>query len=230
MVKNRLEFLIWINLGITKDKFNLKVFADVSPIWADEVGRNSISAFENNGYGYILTASYDQASFLCLAIFDLNIVDKSKTNLIDFNYYVHTDFKDSSKVNLIYKFNIRDFITFSISPIYFSNYKSQYNYHYLVASWYNNGLLFFKATNLINRKDQIHKDSWCEYGDYESPYHQFYQDNRKWNSLNYFQSKKRNGKGNSYSIFKLLSFVLLFLKSGLSLNPWIRIFKLKIKS
>ena len=96
-VEKRTEFLIWIQIIISSGKFSLKVFGEIDPICADEIGRNSISAFEHNGYGYLVTSSYDQANLLCLSIYDLKVIEKDKVKLVDFAFYIHSDFEKSSR-------------------------------------------------------------------------------------------------------------------------------------
>ena len=172
------------------------MFAEVSPIWADEVGRNSIAAFESSGYGYIVTSSYDQSSVLCLAIFDLNVVEKYKTKLVDYAFYFHSDFLRMSKVRLEYDFNLRDLFVFSANQIYTSNEKLDDTMYFMVVTWYNNGLLFFKATNLIEPKaERQDKFNWG-LEDYMNPFKQFYHISSTNDTL-FFWNNESQGK--SYS-------------------------------
>ena len=77
-VEKRTEFLVWIQISVSSGNFSLNVFAKIDPICADEIGRNSISAFEHNGYGYLVTSSYDLANLLCLSIYDLKEIERKK--------------------------------------------------------------------------------------------------------------------------------------------------------
>ena len=90
-VEKRTEFLVWIQISVSSGNFSLNVFAKIDPICADEIGRNSISAFEHNGYGYLVTSSYDLANLLCLSIYDLKEIEKDKVKLVFSAFYFHSE-------------------------------------------------------------------------------------------------------------------------------------------
>ena len=177
VTEKRIEFLIWIKISVTSGKFKLNVFAEKEPVWADEIGRNSISSFVHEGYGYLVTSSYDQSNLLCLTIFDLKEIEKDKVKLVYSAFYLHSDFEHSSKYKMHHDFNIRDTIIFTLNPIINQHNKLNDRQHFLVVTWYNNGLLFFKSVNMISPAAQNKSKFRCNHDDFQNPSALFY---KKW--------------------------------------------------
>ena len=86
--------------------------------------------------------------------------------------------------NLLYDFNIRDTITFTINPIFFKSEKLNDKQHFLVVTWYNNGLLFFKSINMINNPIKSKLKTICKHSDFDNPMAQFYKNEKR--NLNYY--------------------------------------------
>ena len=179
----------------------MNVFADHNPIWSGKAGKNSITAFENNGYGYIMTSSHEQSNALWIAVFNFDAFEKDKIKTIDYAYYFHSDFISSTKVKMKFDFNIRDIIAFSISPSYFLNDKIGETQQFLIVSWYNNGLLFFKAVNLIEHKIKKFHNTVCNFDEFENPFNLFYQNYKTcWVSPYYKSDQQDENKIGTLSI------------------------------
>ena len=160
-----------------------------------------------------MTSSHEQSNALCIAVFNFDVFEKDKIKTIDYAYYFHSDFVSSTKVNLKFDFNIRDIIAFSISPSYFLNDKIGEAQQFLVVSWYNNGLLFFKAVNLIEHKTKKFNNPVCNFDEFENPFNLFYQKYTTCGISPYYKSYQQdeNKIGTLSAVFMIKVYLYIFI-------------------
>ena len=97
---------------------------------------------------------------------------------------------------MLYDFNIRDTIVFTLNPIFFKSEKLNEKQHFLVVTWFNNGLLFFKSINMINHAIENKSETIWKHSDFDNPLVKFYKKWEEWN-LNYYWNndlEKSQGK------------------------------------
>ena len=119
-----------------------------SNINSDSLGRNSIATFSIKNQTFVLTSGYDNPNLLGLNIFDISKITNREVTEITSHIYSYLNF--SSEVEALQRFNIRDIKSFS--PIFSPNSKisKAEKYHFIIMSWFNNGLIYFKGINLNN--------------------------------------------------------------------------------
>lgn len=100
-------------------KFNIEVFIKKTDICIDPIGRNAISSFVITDYLYVISSSGDDSWRLCFTIFDISYKDSHEIQEFMTQKYSHHYFKDPyTGESIPYSFNIRDIVTYSVSPIY----------------------------------------------------------------------------------------------------------------
>ena len=126
------------------NKVELQIYLHESDICTDPTGMQSITVFQDDVFAYIATSAYFFPESICYSIYDLTYLEEGRIKHVDTQFYYFSDFNKNTSIAVPkFTFNIRDFVFFNIAPIY--NQRNGVNdlKHFLVATWYNNGLMFF---------------------------------------------------------------------------------------
>ena len=154
--KDDVQFIVWIILWRKADFFEVKIHLDNSELCTDLSGLQSISAFQDGVFAYIATSAYFYPDSICYSIYDLSYLNIGKVKHIATETYKFSDFNKSNSVVIPKdKFNIRDFLFFGVSPIFGKENGLNDKKHFLIATWYNHGLMFFQAINLISKQSSL---------------------------------------------------------------------------
>jgi hypothetical protein len=168
------KFLVWFNIYASKFSFTIDSFAsEVSHTEVDRIGRNSMVAYTYLDQAYVMSSSVDSKNTFTLTVFS---IINAKSNFVtetyigtykrkDFDY----DFEGESMLE--YDFNLRDLKIFNQVP-YDGHEDHDHSdilpallTHNIIASCFNNGILFFQT---IAATHKLVDDSYHKYGEYKT--------------------------------------------------------------
>ena len=100
-------------------KFSIDVFIKETDICIDTLGRNAISSFLITDYLYVISSPGDASWKMCFTILDISEVESHQIQEFATQEYNQYFFKDPySGENIPFPFNIRDIVTYSVTPMY----------------------------------------------------------------------------------------------------------------
>lgn len=111
----------------------------------DRIGRNSIIAYTYLETSWIISSSLDQKDTFALTSIDISKRWAKYVYETFWGTFNKTDFTLPNKKVLPHEFNIRDFKLFRVSPDNSLSSNSEDKINNIIASCFNNGIIFFQA-------------------------------------------------------------------------------------
>jgi hypothetical protein len=164
-----IEFLVWFNIQASQDSFFIDTFASrVKNTEVDRIGRNSMIAYKYLDIAWVMSSSVDNKTTFSLSMFDLINVRSRVVRESQIGIFRREDFPFEDGSFLQNAFNIRDIKLFSQPPdIDKSQVYPKLLTHNIIASCFNNGLLFFQS---IAQTHKMAAEAYRGNGDSPNPF------------------------------------------------------------
>lgn len=151
------KFFVWFVLNPTANPFKVTTFAKATTMaQIDRIGRNSIISYTYLDYAWIMSSSVESKSTFTLSVFDISKVYDKYVEESFIGSYNRTAFSFENGSTLPYEFNLRDLKIYSTYPDKprldtSKDSVNQEQVHNIIASCFNNGILFFQALPLSQK-------------------------------------------------------------------------------
>jgi hypothetical protein len=142
-----------MTLSRKETKFKIDAFADTTNILLDKLGKNRVSTFIRKDTLFVALTNIDYCGFLMLAGYEIGKFPTHRAPEIKVHEYDSGLFLDPIDNTELHLFNLRDVVSYVSYPNFTKDKTPEYN---LIATCYNNGILFFQGINLDDfGKDEI---------------------------------------------------------------------------
>lgn len=143
------KFFVWFSFKNKGATIDVEIFArHVQSTEVDIIGRNSMIAFVQGDNAWVMSSSVHSRDTFTVTIFDLSAMRLKYIKETYVGTFDRTDFTYGDGTMLPFDFNIRDIRIYSViaDKDADSTSKPQEKVHNIIASCFNNGVLFFQVS------------------------------------------------------------------------------------